>query len=449
MDELIISPSSSSSFISSQETPPTLQQRLQLILQTQPDHWTYAIFWQSSSPNDQNTPALLSWGDGHFQPTNNKNPLPKDNENSAEWFYIMSLTQSFSGAGDRGAPSKAFSSGSLVWLTGGNQLKFYDCERAKEAQIHGIKTLAFVPTSVGVLELGSSDVVKENWGLVQQAKALFGSDLDVIPNHGNGSSEFLDGNVCFAEEDMVNGGGTKQEAIVETECSDLGPFPVPTTFGFHHNGNAEPEQQQRTQKKRGRKPGVGRETPMNHVEAERQRREKLNHRFYALRAVVPNVSKMDKASLLSDAVSYINELKTQIQDLKSQLHDSKSSNKKAKTELSSQLTADTTDNHSSAATSVDQTISANNNSDNTSCGVQLEVEVKIVGADAMVRVSSDNVNYPAARLMEALRDLELQVQHASVSSVNDMMLQDVVIMGPHRGMISEEGLRTALLSRLG
>lgn len=87
--------------------------------------------------------------------------------------------------------------------------------------------------------MGSSDVVKENWGLVQQAKALFGSDLDVIPNRGNGSSEFLDGNVCFAEEDMVNGGGTKQEAIVETECSDLGPFPVPTMFGFHHNGDGE------------------------------------------------------------------------------------------------------------------------------------------------------------------------------------------------------------------
>ncbi|KAL0398015.1 UNVERIFIED_CONTAM: Transcription factor MTB1 [Sesamum calycinum] len=38
-------------------------------------------------------------------------------------------------------------------------------------------------------------------------------------------------------------------------------------------------------RKRGRKPANGREEPLNHVEAERQRREKLNQRFYALRAV--------------------------------------------------------------------------------------------------------------------------------------------------------------------
>ncbi|KAG8098006.1 hypothetical protein GUJ93_ZPchr0013g38023 [Zizania palustris] len=52
-----------------------------------------------------------------------------------------------------------------------------------------------------------------------------------------------------------------------------------------------------------------------HILAERKRREKLSQRFIALSKIVPGLKKMDKASVLSDAIKYVKQLQEHVKGL--------------------------------------------------------------------------------------------------------------------------------------
>ncbi|CAA7411023.1 unnamed protein product [Spirodela intermedia] len=213
--------------------------------------------------------------------------------------------------------------------------------------------------------------------------------------------------------DSGHSGHSDVEASVREAESRAAPAPAP------------PEKRPR---KRGRKPANGREEPLNHVEAERQRREKLNQRFYALRAVVPNVSKMDKASLLADAIAYINDLRSQLQLLESD-----------KEALQNQIESLLKKERQPPPPELKTTAAA---------AAVAEVDVKIIGREAMIRVQSKRKNHPAARLMMALMEMELEVVYASVSVVNDLMIQQATVRMSAAASYTKEQLSSALLSRI-
>ncbi|KNA16438.1 hypothetical protein SOVF_089090 [Spinacia oleracea] len=203
----------------------------------------------------------------------------------------------------------------------------------------------------------------------------------------------------------------------------------------------EPEKRPR---KRGRKPANGREEPLNHVEAERQRREKLNQRFYALRAVVPNVSKMDKASLLGDAISYINELRTKLTDFESEKEGLIAQVEEMKKELLSNKGSQNQQHQQQQQPPFFESDVKNGIKQQL---MDLEIDVKIIGWEAMIRVNCNKKNHPAARLMAALKELELDVTHASVSVVNELMIQQATVKMCNR-YYSQEQLKMVLVSKV-
>lgn len=198
-DFLVLSPSSSSSIVSfhNHQENTNHNQKLQILLQTQSHHpWAYAIFW-STNQDDNGHHLSLTWSDGHFL----QNPYKQIQSNDTDWFYVLSLTRSFT-FGDGSALAKALVSNSVVWLTGAFNLLSSNCDRAKEAHVHGLETLVYVPTANGVVEMGSYHVVHETEsGLVCQAQSLFGA------GYSSSSSSSTPPSVSLVEEVKKTEGG--------------------------------------------------------------------------------------------------------------------------------------------------------------------------------------------------------------------------------------------------
>ena len=154
-------------------------------------------------------------------------------------------------------------------------------------------------------------------------------------------------------------------------------------------------------RKRGRKPANGRDEPLNHVEAERQRREKLNQRFYALRAVVPNISKMDKASLLGDAIAYITELQKKLKDMESER-----------------------ERHGSISREASAS-EANSNREMQDLASSISIEAG--SEEVTVRVSCPLDAHPASRVIQAINDAQATIIEAKMATGSERVFHTFLV----------------------
>ncbi|KAH6789309.1 basic helix-loop-helix DNA-binding superfamily protein [Perilla frutescens var. frutescens] len=174
-------------------------------------------------------------------------------------------------------------------------------------------------------------------------------------------------------------------------------------------------------RKRGRKPANGRDEPLNHVEAERQRREKLNQRFYALRAVVPNISKMDKASLLGDAIAYITELQKKLKDMESER-----------------------ERHGSISREASAS-EANSNREMQDLASSISIEAG--SEEVTVRVSCPLDAHPASRVIQAINDAQATIIEAKMATGNERVFHTFLVKSHGSERLTKDKLIEAFSRR--
>ncbi|XP_047328997.1 transcription factor MTB3 [Impatiens glandulifera] len=382
-----------------------VQPRLGKIVEGSP--WTYAIFWQVSRSKSGN--SALIWGDGICRDSsssngggeigdlnhrrrqvlqklqicfggggggrqdnnnNNRSVLGFDSVSDLQMFYLISMYYCFP-FDKPSIPSQSFNTGRPIWVSDLKGCLEHYQTRSFLAKMAQFQTVAFVPVKSGVVELGCSmRSFPEDQSIIQLVKSqfkayhaaqgkasprIFGQDLtlgkSILPTTISFSPKVEDDSVFSPEI----GTGVVDHGQDELSSSLLHP-------------------DDRKPRKRGRKPANGRDEPLNHVEAERQRREKLNQRFYALRAVVPNISKMDKASLLGDAITHITDLQKKIMNLET-----------------------------------------GKQSNNGGVGVGPEIDFQAREEDAVVRVNCALDSHPASRVIRVFREHQVAANDSDVS----------------------------------
>ncbi|VAH55894.1 unnamed protein product [Triticum turgidum subsp. durum] len=169
---------------------------------------------------------------------------------------------------------------------------------------------------------------------------------------------------------------------------------------------------------------------------ERDRRRRLNEKLYAIRGVVPNITKMDKASIIQDAVAYIEELQEQERRILAEVSDLEAGGCTAVVVKSEASTGSEgvevagvgfwplkKTRRTASSSSINDPVTSP-----ATHPVLLELEVMPIAEKlAVVSMRHDNAQHVMAKMYKALDSLRLKVITSSVTFVDGRTVHTMFI----------------------
>ncbi|XP_016177509.2 transcription factor bHLH18 [Arachis ipaensis] len=160
---------------------------------------------------------------------------------------------------------------------------------------------------------------------------------------------------------------------------------------------------------------------MDHIMAERKRRQELTERFIALSATIPGLTKTDKASILRAAIDYVKQLQERVQELEKQ-------NKKRSRESVILVKKSKNINNEKILLEESTIISTSETRRSEDGGTGLpDIEARFMGKDVLIEIHCEKENGIEMKILNQLENLHLFVTGSSVLPFGNSALGITII----------------------